>query len=348
MFPAFWGFLLKLSYIVPFAVFYVLIKRYNSLLKNHSYRKFFLGIALLIIGIFSIFFTQVIKTLGLIDDYSVNLIIGAQVVSNTLLIMAYFLLFYGIKHFVKADEFNLKIYYLLLIFFLFTSNYIVTDNLLLVLAIVTYCLAIFTLILCFLTLSQVLQRFKISYYYLPVIGVFFLIIDPILYFKIYPLSLGSAAIIGELTAPIEALFYFYRFIAYSSASIAMLLVLLPVSVLLVKILTKQAIVFKKDDTVYERVIKKLTIKMQRIVGKVSLTVIKRAGKAFEDNFNKEVEHSPNLDIKGLSLKEQKRFLALVIKKYYEIIGKPITNNLLKRISDEDTQEVIVEFLEGQN
>ncbi|MBD3312404.1 hypothetical protein GF352_03055 [archaeon] len=336
------GFLLKISYIIPFLVFYVLFKRYNSIVKNRSYQKFVTGIVLFSLAIGILLVLQVIVPLGLIDDLSVNIVLVTQLVSNTFLIIAYNVLLKGLRSFSLAESrINIRIYFIFLLLFLSVSSLSITDNVLLVLIIVSNSLAMFSLILCFLLISNILKQLHIKYYVLPAIGIFFLVIDPILCFKTYPLSLGNAVLIGDLSATGLGTFYYYRLIAYIFTSIAMVFVLAPVFYLLLKILTRQVITFDSDDSVPERVIKKLTIRMQRVVGKVAFTIIQLASRDFEERFKK-VDYTNNLDIKNLSAKDKKEFLKMVIKRYYKTIGKPVTNNILKKISGAETREVIID------
>lgn len=336
------GTLLKLAYILPFANFYILAKREREFIYNNSLIKIKIGLILGLITVSLLLMINTLAFLGVINQNNQDLdfMFIYQIVINSLLIIAYSLLISGMYELGKKQFTNTELTNIIAYILLISTLTIITEtNILYIINIITYFIAIYLLINSLALTGFLIKKYQSKGYLMALIGSFAILVDPLMYVKMYHAIL--------LNYPDFTGFYYYRQLMYTVGSLAITLVLIPNIRFLTKLLRKEVITYSPTDTNVERLIKRLSIEMQHILGVVVITIFDLACKDYQGIHAKSIKYNKNLDIKNLDESEQKELLKILILRYNRIISAPVTEMILKKIKDKNNENLITEIISNK-
>lgn len=254
---------LKVAYLIPFLVFYLLSQRINKIILRKGINILKIGLLLTITNIVVLVLTNLLiadQTLPFehLDNLNVY-----QILINAPLLAGYFTLFKGMQKLppdTKEDDAS-GIYASLVIALLSVMILIILqDKILLALNLVTYYYAFIYLCASFVIVYIKLKKIKEKYAIMVLIGAFIIVIDPAIYTNLYVNLLTSTDL------EIVQSFLNNRVYVYLGGLIGSIFVLIPNALFLNKLRKNIKFQMNSNDTIVEHTIKRLLNETQKVYG----------------------------------------------------------------------------------
>lgn len=321
---------LKITYLIPFFVFYLLSQRINSVISKKRVNILRLGIILTITNIVILLVTNLLiaeQTLPFnqLDDLNIY-----QIIINAPLLLGYFFLFKGMQQLSPNNKKNssASIYSTLVITLLSVMILVILkDSLLLALNLITYYYAIIYLsasfVIAYKKLSGIKERFSI----IVLIGAFAIILDPAAYTHLY------VNILTDTNFDTVQLFLNNRIYVYIGGLIGSILVLIPNILFFNKLRKSIEIKMTPNDTIIEYTLKRLLNETQKIYGEAVMNLFDNTCSSYLEEEHKYVDFSPELNLKNLDSIEQKKFFGKLLNLYFKIIPAELGEKILDKIAD---------------
>ena len=172
------------------------------------------------------------------------------------------------------------------------------------------CIGYVILALCYIESGDLLRRFGMRAWYLPLIALFILLLQPLFLIHNQPRDL-----IGE-PAP-----HLFRLLAFAFGAVAGFIVLVP-SVRLILEMRKgmPAMDEEKLEDRYIRAVFQFLTKTVEVMGGATLITFRSTVEGYNERFGREVRIDDTIQLSGLSREEWPDFIRSLLNVYYQCIG----------------------------
>jgi len=328
---------LKVIYLIPFLVFYLLTQRINKVITKKGFNLLKAGLILTIANIAILTVTNLLiadQTLPFNQLDDLNLY---QTIINAPLLVGYFLLFKGMQKLSKnTKEDNAPSIYSSLLIVLLSVIIIVIlkDQAMLALNLITYYYAMIYLCASFIIAYKSLKGIKEKYSVLVLIGAFLIILDPLIYTHLY------VNILKSTDFDTVQLFLNSRVYVYLGGLIGSTLVLIPNILFLNKLRKSHILAKSENDTIVEHTIKELLNETQKVYGEAAMNLFDNTCESYYQEEKKFVDSSPELNLRNLDSIEQKKFFNKLMRIYFKIIPIELGEKILEKIVDNRNSKLI--------